>query len=155
MNDNSPGVIALRFGLPDAADPNQTNTHYGWAQVYKYSDSSFILSGFGYNDDPNATSTKPVDTRLLISDLNLNGEADPNDWDIFKASWGVDDGGDLDGDTDTTISDFRLFTQSYNLELGAGAFEAMVAAAVPEPTSIMLLAAGAAGFGVWRKRKAV
>jgi hypothetical protein len=154
---NGHGVIGIRFGLPDPADPNNSDanlTHYGWAQIYKYNSQAFVLTGFGYNDDPNATSTHPSDTFKLISDLNDNGISDPNDWDIFKAAWGVDDGGDMNGIDGTNIVDYQLFVQSYNLELGVGAFEAMIAA-VPEPTSIMLLAAGAVGFGAWRKRKAV
>jgi hypothetical protein len=63
--------------------------------------------------------------------------------------------GDLDGDFDNDIHDFILFRKAYEAENGGGSFAAMVAAsAVPEPSSIMLLAAGAAGMGMWRRRRA-
>ncbi len=64
--------------------------------------------------------------------------------------------GDMDRDLDNDIYDFGLFRKAYEAANPGppGAFEAMVAAtAVPEPSSIMLLAAGAAGLGVWRRRK--
>jgi hypothetical protein len=154
------GVIGIRFGLPDDADPNVVNTHYGWAQIYKYSDTAFTLTGFGYNDDHTQAFTHPTDTYQLIADMDGDLDADADDWDIFKAAWGsVTDPNhraDTNKDFKVDLVDYENFVQSFNLEQGPGALAAVIAAAaVPEPTTIMLLAAGAVGFGVWRKRKAV
>ena len=98
-------------------------------------------------------------------DLNLDGVVDALDWVILRDNNQRDLGtadpevsyllGDLDGDLDNDIYDFALFREAYEAaNPEPGAFEAMVAAySVPEPSSILLLAAGAAGLAMWRRTR--
>jgi len=140
------GFAGVRFDLP-------SGTHYGWVQITKNDANDFTLNGFGYNDTPGATSL-PTNTREIIGDFDGNEILDSTDWLVLRDSWNVDADGDLDDNGVTDINDFGLFEKSYEFENGGGEFAAMVAAAaVPEPSSILLLAVGAAGLGVWRNKR--
>jgi hypothetical protein len=62
--------------------------------------------------------------------------------------------GDLNGDHLNNHADFAAFKAAYDAANGAGAFVAM-AAAVPEPASVLLvLAAGAFALPMCRRRAA-
>jgi hypothetical protein len=100
-----------------------------------------------------------------LGDLNLDGTVDGADWRMFIAGNQADLSGlawkdsyvrgDLDGDGDNDIYDFAKFRGAYELLHPApGAFEAMVAASAPEPSSILLLAVGAVTVAMWRWRRA-
>ncbi|MCA9234771.1 MAG: BNR-4 repeat-containing protein [Planctomycetales bacterium] len=88
-------------------------------------------------------------------DLNSDGELDVLDFQKYVLGWHVDlsglttqqayEMGDLNGDLRNDFTDFRLFKDAYDQWNGAGAF-AKLTAAVPEPTSWMLL--GVAGTTV-------
>jgi hypothetical protein len=154
--DGQIGFAGVRFDLP-------TGTHYGWVQITK-ARGEFTLNGFGYNSTPGAASL-PTDTREIPGDFDFDGNIDADDWAVLRdnilsdfsaltpeASYLL---GDMDRNLLSDVRDFRDFQDSYELENGAGSFAAMVAAAaVPEPSSILLLAAGAAGLGMWRKKRA-
>lgn len=96
-------------------------------------------------------------------DLTGDGAISQADWAAFKAGQGaVFTGllpaqayllGDFDNDFDHDLSDFIAFRSAYDNANGAGAFVAM-AAAVPEPTSFVMLACGlAAASIVLRKQR--
>ena len=99
----------------------------------------------------------------VLGDLNEDGVLDTADWLIFRTNNQADLNtistdvsyllGDMDADLDNDIYDFGLFRDAYEAYHGPGAFNAMVAR-VPEPSAIMLLAAGAAGWGLWRRKRA-
>jgi len=84
------------------------------------------------------------------SDLNFDGNITGADWLLFRTNNLVDLStfslaetyakGDLDGDRDNDFDDFLLFKADYDGANGAGAFAAMVAA-VPEPSTFVVLAA--------------
>jgi len=100
-----------------------------------------------------------------LGDLNKDYTVDGLDWQMFIAGSQADLSGltwqqsyvrgDLDGDGDNDIYDFAKFRGAYELYYPEpGAFEAMVAASVPEPGTILLLAVGAATVAMWRWRRA-
>lgn len=95
-------------------------------------------------------------------DLNFDGAINALDWDAFRAGFPSSLAGlsavqryqlgDLDNDSQHTANDFLKFRTQYNASLGAGAFEAMIASAVPEPTTgLLFLTAALAFFGVRRR----
>ena len=86
----------------------------------------------------------------------MNDILDGADWVVLRDAYKFSADGDLDENGVTDIDDFGLFKGSYEDENGLGSFAAMVAAAaVPEPSSVLLLATGAAGLGMWRKKRAL
>jgi hypothetical protein len=90
-------------------------------------------------------------TAAVRSDLNGDGQINVDDWTIFIANGytnlsaetavGAYRRGDLDGDRDNDIFDYRLFKVDFVAANGAGAFAALEAT-VPEPATIALLAIG-------------
>ena len=152
FNDGSTGIVGLRFHI-------DSELHYGWAEVTLPTSGGAVLHGFGYNNTPDAPTHPLSTTREILGDFNNDKVLDAVDWitmrdNGFGTSQSYEDG-DMNGDGNIDIEDFELFRYSYEAENpGSGAFEAMVAAAaVPEPSSMLLLAAGAAGLGAWRKRR--
>ncbi len=97
---------------------------------------------------------------LSLADLDRNGTVNAADWISFRASQGGDlqglsllagfAQGDLDGDQDNDIDDFILFKQAYELELGPGSFQQLLAA--PEPGAATLLGSALLLF-VGRRRR--
>ena len=82
------------------------------------------------------------------SDLNFDGKVDPKDWPTFRDN-NLEDlsdrspaqaygRGDLDGDGDNDVFDFRLFKDDFEAAQGLGSFAAMIGQ-VPEPSSILLV----------------
>ena len=79
-------------------------------------------------------------------DLDIDGDIDGADWEIFRLNHlatmtGMTAAqtavlGDLDGDVDNDFTDFRLFQADYDGANGLGAFAAMIAS-VPEPSSLV------------------
>ena len=112
-----------------------------------------------------ALTVRYVGTNTPAADLNFDGTVDALDWPVFlngnhRNLSGLSAAqayhmGDLDGDGDNDIHDFALFREAFEaMHPAAGAFEAMVASYAPEPGSALLLAAGAAGLGLRRRRRA-
>jgi hypothetical protein len=98
-----------------------------------------------------------------IGDLNFDGSINGADWPLFRSGLGSTfdansaltltyQQGDLDGDRDTDIADFRLFEVAYDGVNGSGALAAMIAA-VPEPNTLTLtVGAGLTACSLRRRR---
>ena len=148
-------ILGVQFKISGA-------THYGWIALSR-TDNDFLIHGFGYNTTAGAPSTPDLNTVDKPGDINLDGDVNEVDWGLLIGNFGADLSGetretaygmgDITQDGLNDIRDFDKFRVAYDAENGAGSFEAMVASTVPEPSSILLLAAGAAGMGAWRKRK--
>jgi hypothetical protein len=102
-------------------------------------------------------------TAAVRSDLNGDGQVNVADWTIFIANGYTNLGsetavgayrrGDLDGDRDNDIFDYRLFKADFIAANGAAAF-ADLEGAVPEPSTMAFLIFGglAFRFGAARRR---
>ncbi|QDU88540.1 hypothetical protein Pla175_19180 [Pirellulimonas nuda] len=87
--------------------------------------------------------------KAAMGDLNFDGGVDDLDWPTYRAGLFADLSGlsgpqqyrmgDLNGDGRNNELDFLLFKAAFDANLGTGAFEAMTAAAVPEPATYALL----------------
>jgi hypothetical protein len=135
------------------------NTTYG---------ATFNIPGFVHNGSlwSDGSFTFDQATGLLTatpgSDLNDDGIVNIQDWLTFAtnhlgdlSSYSPEERaarGDIDGDGDNDHADFLSFHYQYDALNGAGAFAAMYASLVPEPTAASL-ALGAAAFAFCRRRR--
>jgi hypothetical protein len=93
-------------------------------------------------------------TAALPGDANLDGTVDINDLTVVLANYGqtgatwID--GEFTGDGTVDINDLTIVLTHYGQSLGA---TASGMAAVPEPSSVGLLAAGLAGLLAWGARR--
>jgi hypothetical protein len=96
------------------------------------------------------------------SDLNFLNGVDAADWVIFRQNLaatltpGLSDAqsyalGDIDGDQDVDFFDFRMFQTDFDAANGVGALAAL-AGAVPEPSSLGLVAMTCGILGATRRR---
>ncbi len=90
-----------------------------------------------------------VQVNELLADFDGNLVVEAADLAVWEASTGIDDDADADGDGDSDLAD--LLEWQRTLGLGAGAIDpspdpVLTAAAVPEPSAIVLLAGACAGL---------
>jgi hypothetical protein len=96
----------------------------------------------------------------MSADINLDGLATIDDWQIFIAHAYTELGGlspldafqlgDLDLDGDNDFDDFRYFKSAYDLANGLGAFSSI--GQIPEPQTLILALFTAIGGVCWRRR---
>jgi hypothetical protein len=109
----------------------------------------------------NGQATNPLE----VGDLNFDGNIDELDWPTVRDNYRADltglstiEGyglGDVNFDGAVDRDDLVEFKQLYNMANGAGSFESMLAggASVPEPGTWAVLALGAVGAVLWRRRR--
>jgi hypothetical protein len=116
-------------------------------------DGSFFPADVVYIGDP-----------LVVGDLNFNGDVEAGDWPLFRSGLGGIHStltpaqayvmGDLDGDGDTDIVDFRQFEAMFDAANGSGALTALINSnAVPESSTALLLISGGAALVRGRARR--
>ncbi len=101
-------------------------------------------------------------TAFVRSDLDTDGDIDPNDYNVFLQNnfaslSGLSDvaayrRGDLDGDGDNDHVDFRQFKADYDAANGSGSFNQLIAG-VPEPAALTLLISSIVGMALVRRRR--
>jgi glycerophosphoryl diester phosphodiesterase len=96
---------------------------------------------------------------FAAGDFDFDGDIDAADWLIHNAGRGTDltgtsvaQGyrlGDIDGTGEIDVVDFVFFKQRFEEANGAGSFAAMIA--IPEPSTLQLLAGALLFFGTMRR----
>jgi hypothetical protein len=137
----SHGFIGLQFGIFGVK-------HYGWMEITRDPggvQNSVTLHAFGYDDNPGSRTVAGGND----PDVNSDGIVDGLDLGILLGNWGTTTnsaGGELNNTTLVDGLDLGIL-------LGAWGAAPLSAASVPEPSSVLLLAVGAAGLVSWRRRK--
>ena len=115
--------------------------------------ASFTVTGNGSQDALTGVSYAISSTVILPGDANLDGRVDINDLTIVLANYnhtGTWATGDFNGDSKVDINDLTIVLAHYNTSVG---LSAAGMSAVPEPGTLLLLAASLAGLlaYAWRK----
>jgi hypothetical protein len=114
--------------------------------------NQFYQLDVGFNAAPTAGTS---------ADLNLDGQTNASDWEVFvENSYMTFNGvgqldafqrGDLDFDGDNDVADFRFFKSAFIAVNGTNAFASLMA--VPEPSALLMAGIVAACGGVWSRRR--
>ncbi|QDU89509.1 hypothetical protein Pla175_29010 [Pirellulimonas nuda] len=154
------GQVSQSGGTPMAIDATGFSLGTVWTRA-PFQDLSleFTLQGGGTGFAAVTYTGDPV----LRSDFNLDGVVNLSDYATFLANSykpvtapKIDAYflGDLDGDLDVDSNDFRLFKADFLAAGNAlGALAAFEAAAVPEPSSVLLAISAAAATAVAVRRR--
>jgi probable HAF family extracellular repeat protein len=132
----------------------------GWtlSEATGIDDNGDIIGYMTNNANTNMTEGFLIAAHPLLGDANGDGRVDINDLTIVLAHYGQSVGmswytGEFTGDGTVDINDLTIVLANYNQTSGASS--AGNVSAVPEPASLLLLAAAALGLlaYAWRKRK--
>jgi hypothetical protein len=135
------GFVGIEFKIGSAR-------HYGWIEVTRAPgdvEGTITLHAFGYDDTAGSRSIAGGND----PDINSDGIVDGLDVGILLGHWGGTEnsaGGELNNTATVNGLDLGIL-------LGSWDAAPVSAAPVPEPTSVILLAAGAAGIAAWRRGK--
>lgn len=137
--EDGPGYIGVSFPIAGA-------THYGYVGYQAVETDELNggpegrIFGFGYESVPDTAIVAGAGLELpLTADVDQDDDVDGNDYLIIQR--GI--GGAYDAD------DIAAFKEQF----GQGGSTAAAVGAVPEPSSLAMLAAGAAGVALYRRRK--
>jgi len=139
------GFVGLQFRDLD----NQL--HHGWAAIQGVgrrgtTDDIWSVVGFAYESEPDQAIRAGDKGTTLSGDANADGFVDLNDLNLVRNEFGSEFSvGDTDGDFDVDLDDLNAVRDNFGATSAANP--------VPEPPSLVLLAAGAAGLALLRKRR--
>jgi hypothetical protein len=151
----SRGFVGFSFKIAGA-------DHYGWAELTIDHQTNqprhMTVHAFGYNDVAGADAT--THQCGTTGDYNCSGAVEQGDLDLVLQNWGdasppVAAGwwSQQPGDGFVNQDDLDGVLQNWGDAFVWPAPLAAATAAVPEPSSVLLLAAGAAGLASWRRRR--
>jgi len=154
------GFVGIQFEI--GVDPNEVDgagidrpagstTHYGWIQIDGGPGISAVVSSFAYETIPGQGITAG-DTGAIDGDLDGDGFVGLADLDIVLGDWNqsvppADPLADPSGDGFVGLDDLDTVLNNWN----AGT-PPTTGAPVPEPSGLLLLAAGAGASAFCRKR---
>lgn len=154
LGDPANDLSEVHLTSAPLASSAQINFGNVWRKFYRESsDIRFEYLIAGSNDPLQGIVEFTGNSGLTYDflDLNYSGSVEIGDWLAFKAGFGVSlsgqpevvrhNLGDLNNDGIHSAADFLEFERRYNALFGDGAFSQMIAA-VPEPSSGLLLALG-------------
>jgi hypothetical protein len=136
--DDPAGYIGVEFTIDSA-------THYGYVGFQGVETDEFNggpegrVFGFGYESEPNTPIAAGAGlVPALTADVDMDGDVDGDDLLIIQRGMGdVYDAEDI---------------AAFQAQFGQGGAAAAAQSAVPEPNSLAMLAAGAAGLARYRRR---
>jgi hypothetical protein len=138
--DDPAGFIGVEFTI-------DTATHYGYVGFQGVETDDLNagpegrIFGFGYESEPNTPIAAGAGlVPALTADVDVDGDVDGNDFLIIQRGLG-----------DVYDAEDMAALQS---QFGQGGAAAAAQSAVPEPSSLSMLAAGAAGIARYRRRRA-
>jgi PEP-CTERM motif len=150
--EDGPGFIGVQFRIAEA-------THYGYVgfegvELDPSEGPEGRVFALGYEDAPGVAIAagsglpEPSD-----ADFDGDGDVDGRDLLVFQRGLGLtgqtdNTSGDADGSGTVDDADLDAFRAAF----GTGAASGAAASAIPEPSSLGLLAAGAAGIIGYRRR---
>ncbi|TWT99439.1 PEP-CTERM motif protein [Botrimarina colliarenosi] len=138
----------LGFGFPILG-----KLHYGWVRVTVNNEAGvFVVRDWAYN----ATEGAPIAAGQIAGDYNGDGRVDAADYTVYRDTVGSTEDFRADGDADGMIDEGDYATWAEDYGYSAYQFDPAPPAttAIPEPATLGLLACGAAGLSVLRRRRA-
>lgn len=151
--DVNAGIYDQVLSLHNAGSGTIYAGDYAWSYASGLSSSAGITGSDLVLDD--AANTGVTFTGLVPGDVNRNSVANLADFNIILANFldsaSSRDDGDLNGDGIVDFTDFRVWSDATGNALSF----AQLAAGVPEPSSLVLLAGLGVAFAVRRRRACV
>jgi hypothetical protein len=144
---DGPGYIGVKFLI-------EGSTHYGYVGYEgtgNENDAAGRVYALGYESVADTAILAGAGAPNEDADFDADGDVDGEDLLIWQQGLGATDqttnaNGDADGNGTVDGADL----ESWRTQFGEGA---TAAGAIPEPTSLALLAAGASGLAVYRRRR--
>ncbi|QDU55823.1 PEP-CTERM sorting domain-containing protein [Aeoliella mucimassa] len=158
FNNVDGAFLGLSFPIAD-------DLHYGWVRVtIDNAAGSFVINDWAYNDEPSVGLLAGEMPGPLTADFNNDGRVDLADYTVWRDNLGADEStgvlngnGTNDGLVDS--ADYDLWKANFGNSTFTGdpivpSTAPLSTAAVPEPGTLGMLAAGSLGIAALRRRNA-